>query len=178
MPIAAASAALVGHLRARLAEAGGSEGWTVEAMTLPEARTKPGHGIALVLWRVQPDEAAGDTAPVRTDSRADPPEGAGLKLRYLLVVRGGDGATEQTMLGRCMAALDQHPVVGGPGAAGGVAAEALVVAVETPPDEAYLRLVEACGDPPPLVVPYAARSVRLRPPAAGRIPDPPGTHMP
>jgi hypothetical protein len=82
------------------------------------------------------------------------------------------------MLGRCMAALDRHPVVEDAGARGGIAAEALVVTVETPADEAYLRLVEACGDPPPLVVPYAVRSVRLRPPTAGRIPDPPGTEIP
>jgi hypothetical protein len=178
MPIAAASAALVRHLRARLEEAGALEGWTIEAMTLPEARTKPGHGVAVVLWRVQPDEPARDTSPLRTASRADPPEGVGLKLRYLLVVRGNDGEAEQAMIGRCVAALDQHPVVGEAGAPGDIAAEALVVAVETPPDDAYLRLVAACGDPPPLVVPYVARSVRLRPPAAGRIPDPPGTEMP
>ena len=53
-----------------------------------------------------------------------------------------------------------------------------MVAIEAPPDDAYLRLTEACGDPPPLAVPYAVRSVRLRPPAAGRIPDPPGTEIP
>ena len=149
------------------------------ATTLPEARTKPGLGIALVLWRVQPDEPAGDTSPLRTASKADPPDGGGLKLRYLLVVRGGAGGeAEQAMLGRCMAALDRHPVVEDAGTPGGIAAEALVVTVETPADEAYLRLVEACGDPPPLVVPYAVRSVQLRPPTAGRIPDPPGTDFP
>jgi hypothetical protein len=178
MPIAAASDAFVRHLRARLEEAGALEGLTIEAMTLPEARTNPGHGVALVLWRVQPDEPAGDTSPLRTASAADPPDGGGLKLRYLLVARGSDGYAEQTMLGRCMAALDRHPVVEDAGARGGIAAEALVVTLETPADEAYLRLVEACGDPPPLVVPYAVRSVRLRPPAAGRIPDPPGTEIP
>ena len=63
-------------------------------------------------------------------------------------------------------------------ASGSVAADALVVAIEAPADDAYLRLAAACGDPPPLAVPYVARSVRLRPPAAGRIPDPPGTEMP
>ena len=179
MPIAAASDALARHLRARLEEAGALEGWAVEAMTLPEARTKPGHGVALVLWRVQPDEPAGDTSPLRTASKADPPDGGGLKLRYLLVVRGGsDGEAEQTMLGRCMAVLDRHPVVEGTESPGSIAADALVVSIETPPDDAYLRLVEACGDPPPLAVPYAVRSVPLRPPAAGRIPDPPGTEFP
>ena len=178
MPIAAASAAFVRHLRARLEEAGALEGWTIAAMTLPEARAKPGHGVAVVLWRVQPDEPAGDTSPLRTASKADPPEGVGLKLRYLLVVRGNDGEAEQAMIGRCMAALDQHPVVGEAGAPGDITAEALVVAIETPPDGAYLRLAEACGDPPPLVLPYVARSVRLRPPAADRIPDLPGTEMP
>ena len=178
MPIAASSAALVRHLRALLEEAGALEGLAIKAMTLPEARTNPGHGIAFVLWRVQPDEPAGDTSPLRTASKADPPEGGGLKLRYLLVVRAGEGEAEQAMLGRCMAVLDRHPVVEGAGAPGGVAAEALVVAVETPADDVYLRLVEALGDPPPLMVPYAVRSVRLRPPAAGRIPDPPGTKMP
>jgi hypothetical protein len=116
---------------------------------------------------------------LRTASKADPRDGGGLKLRYLLVVRGGsDGEAEQTMLGRCMAALDRHPVVEEAGAPGNVAADALVVTIETPPDDAYLRLVEACGDPPPLVVPYTVRSVRLRPPAAGRIPDPPGEGTP
>ena len=65
MPIAAASAALVRHLRDRLEEAGALEGWTVEAMTLPEARTRPGHGIALVLWRVQPDEPQGTLKEIR-----------------------------------------------------------------------------------------------------------------
>lgn len=173
MPIAAASESLVGHLRARLAAEGGAEAWSVEAMTLPEARTKPGHGIALVLWRVQPDEPAGDTSPLRTASQGDPPEGVGLKLRYLLVVRGSDAVTEQTMLGRCMAVLDRHPVVEEPGSAANIAAEALVVAAETPADDAYLRLAEACGDPPPLLVPYVVRSIRLRPPQAGHIPDTP-----
>ena len=71
MPIAAASGALVRHLRARLEEAGAPEGLTVEAMTLPEARTNPGHGVALVLWRVQPDEPAGDTSPLRTASKTE-----------------------------------------------------------------------------------------------------------
>lgn len=178
MSIAAASAALVRHLRARLEDAGALDGWTIEAMTLPEARTNPGHGIALVLWRVQPDEPEGDTSPLRTASKGDPPEGIGLKLRYLLVVRGSEGEVEQTMLGRCMAVLDQHPVVEETGAPGHIAAEALVVAIETPSDAAYLHLAEACGDPLPLIVPYTIRSVRLRPPTAGRIPDAPGTNMP
>ncbi len=82
------------------------------------------------------------------------------------------------MLGRCMAVLDRHPVAEEAGAPGGVTADALVVAIEAPADDAYLRLAESCGDPPPLVVPYVVRSVRLRPPAAGRIPDPPGTEIP
>jgi hypothetical protein len=162
---------LVTHLRTHLAEGGGAEAWPVEAMTLPEARTRPGHGIALVLWRTQPDEPEGKNLPMRTASKGDPPEGGGLKLRYLLVVRGIDAASEQAMLGRCMAVLDRHPVVEEPGAAANVAAEALVVTVEVPSDDAYLRLAEACGDPPPLLVPYAVRSVRLHPPAAGHIPD-------
>jgi Pvc16 N-terminal domain len=93
------------------------------------------------------------------------------------VVRGSNWEAEQTMLGRCMAVLDRHPVVEEARAPGSVAADALVVTIEAPPDEAYLRLVEACGDPPPLVAPYTVRSVRLRPPAAGRIPDPPGTDV-
>jgi hypothetical protein len=173
MPIAAASEALARHLRNWLVEERGAEAWPIEAMTLPEARTKPGHGIALVLWRVQPDEPAGDTSPLRTASKGDPPEGGGLKLRYLLVVRGTDAATEQTMLARCMEVLDRHPVIEEPGSAANIAAEALVVAVETPADDAYLRLTEACGDPPPLLVPYVARSVRLHPPVAGHIPDAP-----
>ena len=130
-----------------------------------------------MLWRVQPDEPAGDTSPLRTASKGDPPDGLGLKLRYLLVVRGNDGGAEQTMLGRCMAVLDRHPVAEEPEEAGGISADALVVAIETPPDDAYLRLAEACGDPPPLAVPYVVRSVRLRSPVAGRIPDAPGTEM-
>jgi len=133
MPIAAASDALVRHLRARLEEAGAPEGWPVEAMTLPEARTNPGHGVTLVLWRVQPDEPAGDTSPLRTASKGDPPEGVGLKLRYLLVVRGGDGGAEQTMLGRCMAVLDRHPVVEDASAAGSIAAGAFVLALALSP---------------------------------------------
>jgi hypothetical protein len=173
MPIEAASQALVRHLQVRLDAAGVLAGWTVEAMTLPEARTRPGHGISLVLWRVQPDEPAGDTDTQRSASLGEPPEGVGLKLRYLLLVRGADSAEEQRLLGHCMAVLDQHPVV----KEGGLGPEALVVAVETPADDAYLRLVEACGDPPPLLVPYAVRSVPLRPPAAGRIPDPGGTTL-
>lgn len=177
MPIAASSAALVRHLRDQLEKTGALEGWTIEAMTLPEARTKPGHGIAFVLWRVQPDEPVGDTSPLRTASKADPPEGTGLRLRYLLVVRGGEGEAEQAMLGRCMALLDRHPVVEEAGAPGSIAAEALVVATETPPDDIYLRLVETLGDPPPLIVPYVVSSVRLHPPAAGHIPDPPGTEL-
>ena len=168
MPIAAASQALARHLRDRLQEGGLLEGWEVDAMTLPEARTRPGHGISFVLWRVQPDEPAGDTDHQRSASQAEPPEGVGLKLRYLLLVRGGDGTDEQTMLGRCMAALDRNPVVEQPGRLG---AGALVVSVEVPADEAYLRLVEACGDPLPLVVPYAVRRVPLHPPAAMQAPE-------
>ena len=61
---------------------------------------------------------------------------------------------------------------------GGIAAGALLATIEIPPDDAHLGLVEACGDPPPPVVPYAVRSVRLRPPMAGRTPGPPGTEMP
>jgi uncharacterized protein DUF4255 len=179
MPIAAASDALVRHLRVRLGEAGAPDGWNVEATTLREARMAgPDRGVALVLWRVQPDEPAGDgDPPARIASKADPPDGGGLVLRYLLLVRGGgDGRAEQEMLGRCMATLHQHPVVEGPGAPpGGVAAEALVVTIEALPDDAYLALVAACGDPPALMVPYAARNVRLLPPAAGRVPDSPGT---
>jgi hypothetical protein len=139
---------------------------------------RPGHGIALVLWRVQPAELDGDTSPLRTASKGDPPEGVGLKLRYLLVVRGIDAATEQAMLARCMAVLDCHPVIEELGSAANIAAEAFVVAVETPSDEAYLRLAKACGDPLPLLVPYVVRSVRLRPPAAGHIPDAPPSAAP
>lgn len=174
MPIAAASDALVRHLRARLDEDGGGlDGWAVEATTLPEVRNGSGRGIALVLWRVQPDEPAGDDLPARVASQADPPGGGGLKLRYLLVARGDGGQAQQDMLGRCVAALDRHPVVEGPGEPGAIAATALVAAMEAPSDELYLKLVEACGDPPPLAVPYAVSNVRLLPPAAGRIPDPP-----
>jgi hypothetical protein len=119
VPIAAASDAFARHLRSRLEEAGALEGWTVRATTLREARAKPDDGIALVLWRVQPDEPSGGESPLRAASQADPPEGVGLRLRYLLVVRGADAGAEQTMLGRCMAALDQHPVVQDADAPGG-----------------------------------------------------------
>jgi hypothetical protein len=175
MPIAAASAALARHLRTLLEGTARSDGWSVEAMTLTEARTNPGHGIALVLWRVQPDEPAGDTSPLRTASKADPPDGGGFMLRYLLVVRGKDSEDEQVMLGRCMAALDQNPVVSDARAPGNIAAGTLVVTIETPTDDAYLRLMEACGEPPPLAVPYVVHSVRLRPPTTARTSDVSGT---
>ncbi|MGG5811122.1 Pvc16 family protein [Falsiroseomonas sp. CW058] len=162
MPIAAASEAIRRHLQSLLGP--GGDGGGVEVMTLAEARTRPGHGIALVLWRVQPDESAGDTFPQRQASKGDPPDGGGLRLRYLLTVRGQDGPAEQALLGRCMALLDANPVVGGAGDPADIMAEALVLTTEAPSDEAYLRLAEACGDPPPLVVPYLVRSVRLRPP--------------
>lgn len=186
MPIAAASDALARHLRARLDEAGALDGWDVEATTVREAsedgdgqRQRHRRHVALVLWRVQPDEPGGrGDLPARAASQAAPPDGGGLVLRYLLLVRGGDGRAEQTMLGRCMAVLDQHPVVEEPGAPGDIAAMALVVTVETPPDDAYRALAAACGDPPPLVVPYSVRNVRLLPPTAGRVPDAPGTEMP
>lgn len=180
MPIASASDALVRHLRDRLAEAGALDGWEVEATTLREIREGRGGGrrVALALWRVQPDEAARDDLLARAASEADPPDGGGLALRYLLLARGDDGRAEQTMLGRCMAVLHQHPVVEEPGALGGLDATALVVTIETPPDDTYRALAEACGDPPPLVVPYTVRNVRLLPPTAGRVPDPPGTEMP
>lgn len=182
MPIAAASDALVRHLRARLDEAGALEGWDVEAATLREARedgdSRGRRRVALVLWRVQPDEPGRGDLPARAASQADPPDGGGLVLRYLLLARGGDGRAEQTMLGRCMAVLDQHPVVEEPRAPGDIAAMALVVTVETPPDDAYRALAAACGDPPPLLVPYTVRNVRLLPPTAGRVPDAPGTEMP
>jgi hypothetical protein len=184
MPIAAASDALARHLRARLEEAGALEpGWSVDATTLSEVGTIADNVVALVLWRVQPDEPAtgDDTALLRAASKADPSEGGGLKLRYLLTVRGSPAAAAQTMLGRCLAVLDQHPVVeaGGAAAGGGWAeAAALVIAVESLPDAAYLQLVEACGDPPPLLVPYAVRRVPTMPPTAGRVPDHPDTELP
>jgi Pvc16 N-terminal domain len=178
MPIAAASDAFALHLRSRLEAAGALEGWAVESKTLRDARAGPDNLVALVLWRVQPDEPSADSAPLRAASQADPPEGTGLKLRYLLLVRGATAADEQRMLGYCMAALDRSPVVGDRDMPGGLSAEALVVAAETPPDEAYLRLIGLCGDPPPLLVPYAVRSVPLIPPAAGRIPGRPGTAAP
>ncbi|GAA0569557.1 hypothetical protein GCM10009416_05000 [Craurococcus roseus] len=180
MPIASAGNALVRHLRDRLAEAGALDGWEVEATTLREAREGAAgrRRVALALWRVQPDEAARDDLPARVASEADPPDGDGLVLRYLLLARGDDGRAEQTMLGRCMAVLHQHPVVEGPGAPGGLDATALVVTIETPPDDTYRALAGACGDPPPLVVPYTVRNVRLLPPTVGRVPDPPGTEMP
>ncbi len=180
MPITAASDALVRHLRARLDEAGGLDGWDIRATTLRDARAaEAGRGIALVLWRVQPDEPAGeDDPPARIASQADPPDGGGLVLRYLLLARAEDGRAEQAMLGRCLAVLHRHPVVEGPGAPGDIAATALVVTIETPPDDVYWKAVEACGSPPPLVVPYAVRNVRLLPPTAGRVPDPPGTGEP
>ncbi|CAA9239312.1 MAG: hypothetical protein AVDCRST_MAG27-1443 [uncultured Craurococcus sp.] len=163
MPIAAASAALARHLHASLEQAGALQGMEVEAMTLSQARTNPGHGIALILWRIQPEESAGDTSPVRTASRADPPEGAGMRLRYLLTVRGPDSAAEQAMLGSCMRALERNPVIQSAGGPGDIEAEALVVTLEQLPDETYLRLLDACGDPPPLLLPYMVHSMRLRP---------------
>jgi hypothetical protein len=170
MPIAAASDALLRHQRARLEEAGALEGWTVGAMTLPEARTNPGHGVTLVLWRVQPDEPAGDTSPLRTASKGDPPEGVGLKLRYLPVVRGGDGGAEQSMLGRCMAVLDRHPVVEETGSAGSVTADALVVAVEAPPDDALHALGR--GLRRPAAARRAVRGPQRAPAPAGGRPHP------
>ncbi|MBL6455540.1 DUF4255 domain-containing protein [Belnapia sp. T6] len=162
MPIAAASAALARHLRHLLRDDAAPG---VETMTLAEARHRAMPGIGLVLWRVQPEEVPGDTSPLRTASRADPPEGVGLRLRYLLMVRGTDSAAEQALLGRCMAALEQNPVIEAAGGPGDITGEALVVTLETPPDEMYLRLLEACGDPPPLLLPYMVHSMRLRPSA-------------
>ncbi len=141
MPITAASDALVRHLRVRLGEAGGLDGWDIRATTLRDARAaEAGRGIALVLWRVQPDEPAGeDDPPARIASQADPPDGGGLVLRYLLLARAEDGRAEQAMLGRCLAVLHRHPVVEGPGAPGDIAATALVVTIETPPDGVLLE---------------------------------------
>ncbi len=138
------------HLRARLEEVGVLEGWTVEGTTLRGARAKQeDNSIALVLWHVQPDDPSGDTSPLRTASKANPPEGVGLKLRDLLVVRGTRARAEQAMLGRCMAALGQHLVAQDPVPPSGRPAAALVVAVETPPpDDAYLRLATACWSRP------------------------------
>jgi Pvc16 N-terminal domain len=179
MTIAAASDALALHLRSRLQAAGALEGWAVEARTLRDARAGTDKLVALVLWRVQPDEPSDDSnAPLRAASQADPPEGTGLKLRYLLLVRGAPAADEQRMLGYCMAALDRNPVVADTSAPSGRSTEALVVAVETPPDEAYLRLVGLCGDPPPLVVPYVARTIPLNPLPAGGEPDRPDAAAP
>jgi Pvc16 N-terminal domain len=175
MSIASTSEALAAHLRGRLEASGGLEGWTVEARTARDAAAGRDHGlVALVLWRVQPDEppGGGDT-PLRAASKGDPPDGTGLKLRYLLLVRGTTAAEEQAMLDRCLAALDRNPVVGDSGAPGGLSAEALVVAVEALPDEAYLRLMDLCGGAPALLVPYAVRAVPLLPPAAGRVPERP-----
>jgi hypothetical protein len=50
MPLAAASEALVRHLRDRLGEAGASDVWDVEAVTMRQVReAKSGRGVALVL---------------------------------------------------------------------------------------------------------------------------------
>ncbi len=163
MPIAAASAALARHLHASLEQAGALQGMEVEAMTHSQARTNPGHGIALILWRVQPEESAGDTSPLRTASKADPPEGVGMRLRYLLTVRGHDSEAEQATLGHCMQALERNPVIQSAGEPGDIEAEALVVTLEHLADETYLQLLEACGDPPPLLLPYMVHSMRLRP---------------
>jgi hypothetical protein len=163
MPIAAASAALTRHLRASLEQGGVLQGMEVEAMTLSQARTNPGHGIALILWRVQPEENPGDTSPLRTASKADPPEGTGMRLRYLLTVRSHDSAAEQAMLGHCMQVLERNPVIQSAGEPGDIEAEALVVTLEHLADETYLQLLEACGDPPPLLLPYMVHSMRLRP---------------
>lgn len=180
MPIAAASDTLARHLRTRLEEASALEpGWSVDATTLSEVGTIGDNIVAFVLWRVQPDGPAehdDETPPLRAASKADPPEGGGFKLRYLLTVRGSPAAAAQTMLGRCMAVLDQHPVAETGAGEGGPAA--LVVAIEALPDEAYLRLIAACGDPPPLLVPYAVRRIPTMPPTAGHIPDHPGTELP
>jgi hypothetical protein len=100
-----------------------------------------------VLWRVQSDEPAGDTSPLRTAWKADPPVGGGLKLRYLLVVRGRDGEAEQTIFGRCMAVLDRHPVVEDAGAPGSVAADPMAVTIGAlQPAEGRLQRREA-SDP-------------------------------
>ena len=70
MPIAAASDALVTHLRSRLEQAGALEGWTVEARTSGNsAQAQQDNLVALVLWRVQPDEPSGESAPLRAASQ-------------------------------------------------------------------------------------------------------------
>ncbi len=163
MPIAAASAALARHLRASHERDGTLHEMEVTAMTISQARTNPGHGIALILWRIQPEENPGDTSPLRTASKADPPEGVGMRLRYLLAVRGHDSEAEQAMLGHCMQALERNPLIQSAGAPGDIDAEALVVTLEHIPDETYLQLLEACGDPPPLLLPYMVHSMGLRP---------------
>jgi len=169
MSIAATSEAFAGHLRSLLDAAGGTEGWTVEARTVRAAvAAERKKVVTLILWRVQPEEPSDRDAPLRAASKGDPPEGTGLRLRYLLLVRGATAAEEQTVLDHCIAELGRNPVIaGGP-------AEALVVTLETPPDEAYLRLLALGGDvPPPLLVPYAVHSVPMLPPAAGRPPETP-----
>jgi hypothetical protein len=169
MSIAATSEAFAGHLRSLLDTAGGTEGWTVEARTVRAAvAAERKKVVTLILWRVQPEEPSDRDTPLRAASKGDPPEGTGLRLRYLLLVRGATAAEEQTVLDHCVAELGRNPVIaGGP-------AEALVVTLEAPPDEAYLRLLALGGDvPPPLLVPYAVHSVPMLPPAAGRTPGTP-----
>jgi hypothetical protein len=51
------------------------------------------------------------------------------------------------MLARYMEALNRHPLIEEPGSAANIAAEALVIAVETPIDDASLRLAETCSAP-------------------------------
>jgi hypothetical protein len=159
-------------------KAGAPEGWAVKATPPPRSRTNPGHGVARVLWlwRVQP---GGRRLAAAHRLGGAPARRGGLRLRHLPVVRrerrrrGANGA--RPLCGGAGPA----PRGGGSGHAGrrrrGRAGGGERDAAGR---RAYLRLAEVRGDPPPRVVPHVAPSVRLRPPAVGRIPDPPGTEMP
>jgi hypothetical protein len=154
MPITAASDALVRHLRARLGEAGGLNGCDIQATTLRDVRTAgTDPGIALVLWRVQPDEPSGeDDSPGAHRFQGDPPDGGGLVLRYLLLARGLTGGRSR----RCSAAAWRCCT----GTRSWKGRGSRAASLRRPwwsrskrRRTTVLKAVEACGDPPPLVVP-------------------------
>lgn len=170
MSIAACTEAFVAHLRGLLEASGAAEGWTVAAHTVRLVARERTKSVALVLWRVQPNEPPDDEPPMRVASLGDPPRGTGLNLRYMLLAQGATSTEEQAMLGLCMTVLDRNAVV--PLGGTMTAAETLVVHVETPDDVAYLRLLALLGDDAPtLMLPYLVRCVPTLPPMAEPMPD-------
>jgi hypothetical protein len=165
--IAGATDSLVQLLRTRLAEGGGPDGYTVQAMSSRDVRPTLQNRVGLMLYRVGLDGTRRHVALPRLAPTAPSRSALALELHYLLIVWGLSSAEgEQVMLGRCMQILDRFAVLSGPMLSPAYPWEpglALQVSPEPLENEDFLRLWDGFEGPPLLSMPYLVRTVRLAP---------------